>query len=147
MAKIKKNYKTCSINIEESLMEKITALQGSVYSKLSITQIVNSALTEFFDFNSEYGAFINAAKGEILIPREKYGLLFSLDALTIKNKIARGSLTEINIGDLKYIRLADDDFKNVFVHVHKLKEDLSKLEENYSKISNKVSSIEDKLKY
>jgi len=134
----KKKYRTCSVNIETKLMEQIYSLQESVLSKLTISNIVNSALLEFFNFNSEYGAFINAAKGEILIPKKKYGTLFGIEQVSINNKIKNNQLVVIKIGDLEYIRLAEDDFKNVFAQVHKLRETVSMLDKKVEEISQKI---------
>ena len=134
----KKKYRTCSVNIETKLMEQIYTLQDSVYSKLTISNIVNSALMEFFHFNSEYGAFINAAKGEILIPKKKYASLFGIEQVTINSKIKNNQLIEAKIGDLEYIKLAEDDFKNVFVQVQKLRETVSRLDEKMEEISSQI---------
>jgi len=135
-----KSYTTQSVNIDNENYKKIINFQESTYSKMTFTKIINLALVELFDGNSDLGKFINGAEKNILVPIDKYATLFSLTLNNVKNKLKSGSLEEIKIAELSYIKLYDDDLRNIFVQQHIMREELSELKKEIKNLKEKKRS-------
>jgi len=121
-------YKQTSINIDIELFSKIENLKLLTGSDLNTSKIVNMALKEFFETNSVYNEIISQADESILVPIEKYAQLFSVSKKTVRSKIQNGSINSIKIGELEYIKLAENDIKNIFVQLINLKSRVEALE-------------------
>jgi len=133
-----RSYTTHSVNIDKENYQKILNFQESTYSKMTLTKIINLALVELFDGNSDLGKFINGAEKNILVPIDKYATLFSLTLNNVKNKIKSGSLKEIKIAELSYIKLYDDDLRNIFVQQHIMREEMDTLKNEIKNLKEKI---------
>jgi len=122
------NYKQTSVNIEMDLFNKIENLKSLTGSDLNTSKIINLALREFFETNSVYNEIISQADNSILIPIEKYAQLFSMNKKSVKSKIQNGSLESIKLGELEYIKLAENDIRNIFVQLIDLKKRVEQIE-------------------
>jgi len=145
----KVKYKTHTVNIDIDLYEKIEQLQKSTFTKLGITKVINIALDSFFngkDAGSDYMEFLKTAKNDILVPYDRYASVFSISLNNIKNKIISGTLEQVMIGDLSYIRLRDEDMKNTFVRVIMQEEEIKKLKEEMQDMKNGMDAIRKKIK-
>ncbi|WP_152184857.1 hypothetical protein [Sulfurimonas indica] len=121
-------YKQTSINIEIDLFDKIENLKLLTGSDLNTSKIINLALREFFETNSVYNEIISQADESILVPIDKYAQIFSVSKKTVKSKIQNGSIQSIKLGELEYIKLAENDIKNIFIQLINLKSRVENLE-------------------
>ena len=110
------------------LFNKIENLKSLTGSDLNTSKIINLALREFFETNSVYNEIISQADNSILIPIEKYAQLFSMNKKSVKSKIQNGSLESIKLGELEYIKLAENDIRNIFVQLIDLKKRVEQIE-------------------
>jgi len=122
------SYKQTSVNIEMDLFNKIESLKSLTGSDLNTSKIINLALREFFETNSVYNEIISQADDSILIPIDKYAQLFSMNKKSVKSKIQNGSLKSIKLGELEYIKLEENDIRNVFVQLIDLKKRVDQIE-------------------
>ncbi len=121
--------KAISATIDEELYNKAKKLI-EITQDLNMSKVLNLGLKALFeDEDSNYGKLINEIGNSVLIPVDKYTRVFGLKGKTVKTQISQGLLNSINLGGKTYIKMEDDDLRNIFYQIIELKERVAKLEE------------------
>jgi len=122
--------KAISVTIDEKLHNKAKKLI-KITQDLNMSKVLNLGLKAIFeDENSSYGKLINELGNSILIPINKYVRVFGLKEKTVRTQISQGLINAIDLGGKLYIKMEDDDLRNIFYQITELKERVAKLEEN-----------------
>ncbi len=121
--------KAISATIDEELYNKAKKLI-EITQDLNMSKVLNLGLKALLeDEDSNYGKLINEIGNSVLIPVDKYTRVFGLKGKTVKTQISQGLINSINLGGKTYIKMEDDDLRNIFYQIIELKERVAKLEE------------------
>lgn len=121
--------KAISATIDEELYKKAKKLI-KITQDLNMSKVLNLGLQALLeDEDNNYGKLINEIGNSILIPVDKYTRVFGLKGKTVRVQISQGLIDSINLGGKTYIKMEDDDLRNIFYQIIELKERVAKLEE------------------
>ncbi len=121
--------KAISATIDEELYKKAKKLI-EITQDLNMSKILNLGLKAIFeDENNSYGKLINEIGNSVLVPIDKYTRVFGLKGKTVRVQISQGLIDSIDLGGKTYIKLEDDDLRNIFYQINELRERVAKIEE------------------